>query len=99
MHRCALRAAKPQTRRRDFRLSGLPLREPQRDRSETPCKAFRIGPDANFRDRSGAVARQGQVCLAWRTAVPQTRAVSIVAAQAVPFGVIFQLSIERSAVS
>jgi len=37
------------------------------------CKAFRIGPDANFRDRSGVVARQGQHCLAWRTAVPQTR--------------------------
>src|SRR6516162_2117922 len=73
MHHGARCAAKPQPRRRRFRLSGLTLQEPQPDRSETPCKTFRIGPDANFPDRIGAVARRGRDCPAWRIVVLRTR--------------------------
>src|SRR5262249_50928593 len=49
----------------------LPERLP--DRLGTPCKATRIGPDAGFRDRSEAAARQRRDCLAWQAVVLQTR--------------------------
>src|SRR5215469_11654091 len=73
MHRCARRVAKPQPRQRGFRRAGRPLQEPQPYRSGTPCKASRIGPDANFRDRSEGVVRQGRDYLVWQTVVLQSR--------------------------